>query len=55
MKFEFSGQIFEKNNQISNLMKIRHAGAGMFHADGDEMTILIITFHNFANSAQKKY
>jgi len=33
MNFEISRQ-FLKNNQISNLMKIRPVGAEMFHADG---------------------
>ena len=32
-------------------MKIRQLGAELFHADGQtDMTILIITFPNFANA-----
>jgi hypothetical protein len=50
--------IFSKNPQISNFMKIRPVGTELFHADGrtDErknrrtgMTKLIIAFRNFAN------
>ena len=33
-KLELSRKIFEKNTQISNLMKIRPVGASLFHADG---------------------
>jgi hypothetical protein len=33
IKFEFSKQIFEKNIQISNFVKIRQVGAELFHAD----------------------
>jgi len=33
MKLEFSRQIFEKNTQIRNFMKIRPVGAELFHAD----------------------
>jgi hypothetical protein len=33
MKLEYSQQIL-KNNQISNLIKIRPARADLFHADG---------------------
>jgi len=34
VKFEFSGQIFEKKStQASNLMKIRPVGAELFYAD----------------------
>jgi hypothetical protein len=36
-------------------MKIRPVGAEMFHAGGQtDMTKLIVTFHNFANSPKKK-
>ena len=42
---------FSKNTQISNFMKIRTAGAQLFHADGQtDMTKLIVTFRNFANA-----
>jgi len=34
MKLEFPGQIFEKNTQLPNFMKIRPVGVEMFHADG---------------------
>jgi len=33
MKLEFSRNFFSKNTQISNLKKIRPAGAELFHAD----------------------
>jgi len=40
MKLDFSQQIFGKNPQISNFMKIRPVGAELFRADGrtDGMT-----------------
>ena len=38
MKIEFSQQIFKKNIQISNFMKIRPVGAELFHADGQMET-----------------
>jgi hypothetical protein len=35
MKFQFSGQIFEKKKlKISSFMKIRPAEVDLFHADG---------------------
>ena len=34
IKLEFSGQIFEKNLQILNSMKILLEGAELFHEDG---------------------
>ena len=34
MKLEFSRQIFEKNIQISNFMKIRPVAAEFFHTGG---------------------
>jgi hypothetical protein len=34
MKPEFSRQIFGKNAQLSNFMKIRPVGAELFHVDG---------------------
>ena len=36
MKLEFSGQIFRKNSQILNFMKISLVGAVLFH--GEERT-----------------
>ena len=33
MKLEFSGQIFEKNTQLSNFTKIRPVEAELFHED----------------------
>ena len=33
MELEFSRQIFEKNVQISNIIKIRPVGAELLHAD----------------------
>jgi hypothetical protein len=51
MKLEFSRQIFEKNFQIWNFMKIRPVGAELFHADGQtDMTKLIVAFRYFANA-----
>jgi hypothetical protein len=54
MKLEFSRQIFErKNAQISNFMKIRLVGAGLFHANGqtDERTTkVIVACRNFAHA-----
>jgi len=50
MKLDFSRQMFEKNTQIQNFMKIRPLGAE-FHTEGrTDMTQLIVTFHNFANA-----
>ena len=47
---------FSKNSQISNLMKIRHVGAELFHADRrtdgrTDMTKLIVVFRNFFERA----
>jgi len=53
MKPEFS-IIFEKNIQISNLMRIRPVGDGLFHADGrTDMTKLTVAFRKFANVPKK--
>ena len=42
--------IFSKNRQISNFIKISSVGAELFHADGKtDMTKLIFAFHNFSN------
>jgi hypothetical protein len=45
MNLEFSHQIFEKNNQISDFKKIRFVAAGLFNADG----------HDEANSRFSKF
>jgi len=53
MKLDFSRQIFEKNTEISNFMKIRRVRAEFFHADGrtdKHVTKLIVAFRNFANA-----
>jgi len=50
MKLEFSREIFEKNIQFQNFMKIRPVWADFFHEDGrTHMTKLIVAFRNFAN------
>ena len=55
MNLEFSRQIFEKNTQISNFMKIRSVGAKMFHADGrNDMSKLRVALRNFTESPRKK-
>jgi hypothetical protein len=52
IKLQFSRQIFEKNHQMSNFMKIHTVGAELFPADGqtDRETKLIVDFRNFANA-----
>ena len=51
--------IFSKNTQVSNFMKIRPVGAELFHADEgmgrrtDRQTNLIVAFCNFANTPKK--
>jgi hypothetical protein len=43
--------IFSKNTQISNFMKIRPVGAELFHANGrTDMTKLTVASRNFANA-----
>jgi len=43
--------IFSKNPQISNFMKIRPVGAKLFRADRrTDMTSLIVAFRSFANA-----
>jgi hypothetical protein len=50
MKLELPRQIFEKYLK-PNFMKIRPAGAEMFHADGrTDMTKLTVAFRNLANA-----
>jgi hypothetical protein len=52
--------IYSKNDQISNFMKIRPVGAELLHADGrtderiDVMT-LTVAFRNFANATKRCY
>jgi hypothetical protein len=58
MKFEFSRQIFEKNTQLSNFMKIRPVGVELFHADArtdghTDMMSLIIAFRNFVKAPKE--
>jgi hypothetical protein len=56
MKFEFSGQIFEKNHQISNYLKICTVGTELFCVDGrTDMMKLIATFQNCANTPKNIY
>ena len=43
--------VFSKNPQISNCMKIRSVGAELFHADrGTDMTKITVAFRNIANA-----
>ena len=47
--------IFSKNTQIPNFLKILPVGAELFHADGrtdgqTDMTKIIVAFRNFANA-----
>jgi len=56
MKLEFSRQIFEKNPQILNFMKIRPAGVELLHGDGQtegrtDMTKLTVAFSQFFERA----
>jgi len=47
-----SVDIFLKNTEISNFMKIRPVGAELFHANGrTDMAKLTVTFRNFANAS----
>jgi len=46
--------VFSKNTQISNFKKIGPVGIELFHANRwTDMTMLIVTFHNFANAPIK--
>jgi len=46
-----SREIFEKNTQIPNFMKIRPVEADLFDAGGrTDTTKLIVAFRNFANA-----
>jgi len=52
MKLDFSGQGLKKNTQKRNFMKIRPAGAELFHSDGEtdgrmNMTKLIVAVSQF--------
>ena len=50
MKLEFSQQIFKKNAQISNFVKIHPVEAKLFHVDRwTDMTKVNVAFRNFAN------
>jgi len=50
-KLEFSWQIFEKNYEIQNFIKIRSATAVPFYSDGQtDMTKVTVSFRNFAKS-----
>jgi hypothetical protein len=53
MKLEFS-YIFSKKPQISNFIKIRPVGAEFFHADGTDLTKLIVAFRNIANAPKNE-
>ena len=51
---------FSKNNQISNLIKIRPVGAELFHEEGrtdgsTDMTKLIVALHHFANPSNNHF
>ena len=49
---------FEKNNKISNFMKIRPVAAELFHAegqtDGQTCWSLTVVISNFVNTPKKK-
>jgi len=50
-----SRQGFEKYEYISIFMKIRFAGAELFHADGrTDMTKLTAAFRNFSNAPKNQ-
>ena len=55
MKRKFSRQVFEKNTQIRNFMKIRPAGAELFHSDGrtDMTKVIIVAFRNILRTRLK--
>jgi hypothetical protein len=45
--------IFFKNIQISDFIKIPPVGTEMYHVDGQtDMTKLIVAFHNFVNMSK---
>jgi hypothetical protein len=51
MKIEFSQQIFKKNSQTPNFMKISPVEAELYHADErTDTTKLTLAFRNFANA-----
>ena len=56
MKLKFAWQIFEKNIQISNFVKICPVEAALFHADRRrDATKLVVAFRNFANAPRMTY
>jgi len=55
LKLEFPRQIFKKNTQRTNSIKIRPVGDELLHADGrTDMMQLIVTFRNFANAPKNQ-
>jgi hypothetical protein len=50
IKPELSRQIFSRNTQISNFMKIRPVRAELFHTDGQ--TWRIVAFRNFSKASK---
>ena len=47
-------EVFSKNTEVSDFMKIRSPGAALFLADGrTHMTKLIVGFRNFANARER--
>jgi hypothetical protein len=51
MKLELSLQTFEKNPQVSNIMKTCLVGTKLFHADGrTDVTTLLVALRNLANA-----
>jgi len=60
MKLDFSGQGLKKNTQKRNFMKIRPAGAELFHSDGEtdgrmNMTKLIVAVSQFCERNWKYF
>ena len=58
-KLEISRQIFEKEAQILNFIKIRPVGAELFHLERrtdrrTDMTKLIVAFRNFVNAPNNR-
>jgi hypothetical protein len=44
---------FSKSPQIPNFIKFRPVGAGLFHADGETHTKLIVAYRNVTNVPKK--